>query len=1658
MKLLLRLCAFALIFTLAFSYSHADFSTMTFEQESGTYTELSDGDMLSGSGTADDDSWSVNIGFNFTFNGSTYSSVNVNSNGFIHFEANGGSDYVSNMFSDGDISNAIAGMNHDLRAYSSSAGIYTDVLGSSPNRIFVVEWNTYSSYGDSGEEINFQIRLYEASGNVEIVYGDCSFEDDHDARVGLKGSDSPLEYSNREVTEGDNTWATSVAGDSEYDACEITSDFGPAEGLTYSWNNPPMEYLENETIGFDNSIPQGGSDQAVIVFNIVTEGATSPLSATEFTFNTNGTDDVADLTSAKLYFTGGNGQFSTDEQFGDAISNPDGELTFTDDMDLVSGNNYFWLAYDIASDATLGNLADGEAVNVSIYSPADDETTIYNATDGAPEGGREIKAPLAGTYYIGEGEADYPNLAAIFQDANILGLSDDVTCEIVSDITEETGATLVEWGEVGDGDYSWTITHDGTPRTITLENLLIFDGADNVTIDGSEGDDNYLTINNTAGYSGVLFISNSAYDPTDDESEDDGLGANDNTVMNCNINVTPNSEIGAAGVGFLGTANNNSVVKYCDITGATFGVVHESGEDLEIMGNNIGSDDPDMYIQVNGIVALYSTGDSYIRNNHIFNIVQTYNNSDGLAGIRTFGSEGAVFAHNKIENIINNTWWGSRGISVEGGSTNKFVNNEVLLINSDGRYTTSTDNPVGIYVNGASNNKFLQNSVYLYGEFGSYSEMTACFMVDDDAVSSLDVRNNIFVNKMENDGEVGSYAIYAYPGNFGTLNYNNYFSDGDIAYDADASAATDLYGWQNATDMDANSSNVDVTFLADDDLHLDGASVGAEALRCPVVNQGNNEWYADIDMDGETRTDDNNMMGVDIAVPTLEINPELTRDAEYYCPGDEMFFSFGLEVVGFGDEVERMDYDVYNFAGSYTWYENGQEIVIQTVDEEGNPMDPNYDINQNELTVYSAATYMENFNCEVSLLGAEASTATIHSGVEIPLVINQQPVTQEVCVEDEDVVIRVDAGGTIIDYQWQMMVDGEWMDVEGANGAEYRPYLPYGTQTTSYRVLINGPGNCGPDQLISDPMDLIIYYPLTDPYLIYDFNPADACFGDDLEITCNVDGTIYGYQWQKIEAGAWSDIDPSDNPTAIGRTLRIEDANPSHSGTYRCMVYGSAVCETAIKYSEELELTVYPLFEILRQPEPQVVVCYGDTIRVDVVIDGRLVEDDEYIPAYQWYKDGRKIDPEVNPTANDPMFMIPEAEYKNSGAYSVEIYKQDCRGKSLIMSTNSIVYVLAEPEITKAPMSKTAEPGDNLHFEVKAHVEGAPTDYMIFVQWFKGVKPGIPMTDGEYVEGAQASYLNIKDVQPSDYSEYYYVEVTGKCGTAQSDYFSISEAPVIDILTHPADVSACPTTTATFSVEAEVSTVGPMMEYQWRFNGDDLTDDANVSGANTSELTLTGVTESWEGTYDCVITLDTGGDTKTSNGAELTIKELPVIIADPTATVDLQVDDMLELAVVANGDDLMYQWYKDDAEIDGATGSTFTIDAVTVDDAGTYKAKVYNECAEVMSEESVVTVTLLNWSSVDNPVAGGFTLLGNSPNPFNGSTNINFTASEADDVRLVITDIYGREVAELIDGTVAAGNHTVEFNADEYELGSGMYFYSLISDGYTATKRMVIVK
>ncbi|NUO79014.1 T9SS type A sorting domain-containing protein [candidate division KSB1 bacterium] len=100
---------------------------------------------------------------------------------------------------------------------------------------------------------------------------------------------------------------------------------------------------------------------------------------------------------------------------------------------------------------------------------------------------------------------------------------------------------------------------------------------------------------------------------------------------------------------------------------------------------------------------------------------------------------------------------------------------------------------------------------------------------------------------------------------------------------------------------------------------------------------------------------------------------------------------------------------------------------------------------------------------------------------------------------------------------------------------------------------------------------------------------------------------------------------------------------------------------------------------------------------------------------------------------------------------------------------------------------------------------------------------------------------------------------------------------------------------------------------------------------------------------------------------------------------------------------------------------------------------------------------------VDQPAAlvADFELQQNYPNPFNPSTQVRFTLPRASKVRMRVFDAMGREVAQLLNGALAAGPHTLLWNGQN-EAGelvrSGVYFLRLEAGSEVAVRKMAVVR
>lgn len=127
-----------------------------------------------------------------------------------------------------------------------------------------------------------------------------------------------------------------------------------------------------------------------------------------------------------------------------------------------------------------------------------------------------------------------------------------------------------------------------------------------------------------------------------------------------------------------------------------------------------------------------------------------------------------------------------------------------------------------------------------------------------------------------------------------------------------------------------------------------------------------------------------------------------------------------------------------------------------------------------------------------------------------------------------------------------------------------------------------------------------------------------------------------------------------------------------------------------------------------------------------------------------------------------------------------------------------------------------------------------------------------------------------------------------------------------------------------------------------------------------------------------------------------------------------------------------------------------------------YYVSAFNESSQQESGISNIIETRggLYKEKTDEQVTTEFVLYQNSPNPFNSSTRIKYaiptTINSAENVKLIVYDILGREIEVLVDEQKSAGEYELYFDASN--LTSGMYLLKLEAVGKTFIRKIILVK
>jgi hypothetical protein len=149
------------------------------------------------------------------------------------------------------------------------------------------------------------------------------------------------------------------------------------------------------------------------------------------------------------------------------------------------------------------------------------------------------------------------------------------------------------------------------------------------------------------------------------------------------------------------------------------------------------------------------------------------------------------------------------------------------------------------------------------------------------------------------------------------------------------------------------------------------------------------------------------------------------------------------------------------------------------------------------------------------------------------------------------------------------------------------------------------------------------------------------------------------------------------------------------------------------------------------------------------------------------------------------------------------------------------------------------------------------------------------------------------------------------------------------------------------------------------------------------------------------------------------------------------------------------QWI---ARVDGQGNTSRATDYSYVDDIDLINGITYSYTIEAVDYDGSIDI----YGPVTaTPLAAGavpekFALWQNYPNPFNASTVIRYQLASDEHVTLKVYNIYGQEVASLVDADQKASRYSVPWTGQG--VSSGVYLYTLTAGDLSQTRKMVLIK
>lgn len=146
-----------------------------------------------------------------------------------------------------------------------------------------------------------------------------------------------------------------------------------------------------------------------------------------------------------------------------------------------------------------------------------------------------------------------------------------------------------------------------------------------------------------------------------------------------------------------------------------------------------------------------------------------------------------------------------------------------------------------------------------------------------------------------------------------------------------------------------------------------------------------------------------------------------------------------------------------------------------------------------------------------------------------------------------------------------------------------------------------------------------------------------------------------------------------------------------------------------------------------------------------------------------------------------------------------------------------------------------------------------------------------------------------------------------------------------------------------------------------------------------------------------------------------------------------------------------------DLQIAVAASATAANDTLAFQSAPLLSSVEGEGLPEVLADAGVFTITPVSGVGADPAqLPTSYALEQNYPNPFNPETIIRFAVRDPGRLLLEVYDVAGRKITTLLSGPMKAGQQQAIFKADG--LSSGIYFCRLSINGFTATRKMLLVR